>query len=77
MCPLRLIPQVFLFDEEELKPEMRAQRTLNKARVPEMARYIVENPDSYVFSALTASVNAEVRFEPLGERRSRASASAH
>ncbi|MCB1093897.1 MAG: DNA sulfur modification protein DndB, partial [Verrucomicrobiae bacterium] len=30
-----------------------------------MARYVVENPDSYIFSALTASVNAEVRFESL------------
>ena len=44
---------------------MRAQRSLNKNRVPEMARYIVENPDTYVFSALTASVNADVRFESL------------
>lgn len=65
MCPLRIIPRLFLFNEEELPPEMRAQRSLNKARVPEMARYIVENPDSYIFSALTASVNAEVRFESL------------
>lgn len=65
MCPLRLIPRIFLFDEEELPPEMRAQRSLNKARVPEMARYVVENPGSYIFSALTASVNADVRFESL------------
>jgi DNA sulfur modification protein DndB len=65
MCPLRIIPRLFLFNEEELPPEMRAQRSLNKGRVPEMARYIVENPDSYIFSALTASVNAEVRFESL------------
>jgi DNA sulfur modification protein DndB len=65
MCPLRLIPRLFLFNEEELPPEMRAQRSLNKARVPEMARYVVENPDSYVFSALTASVNADVRFASL------------
>ncbi|MCC2591822.1 DNA sulfur modification protein DndB [Tessaracoccus sp. OS52] len=65
MWPLRLIPKLFLFDSEELPPEMRAQRTLNKARVPEMARYIVENPESYIFSALTASANAEVRFEPF------------
>lgn len=65
MWPLRLIPKLFLFDSEELPPEMRAQRTLNKARVPEMARYIVDNPDDYIFSALTASVNAEVRFAPL------------
>jgi DNA sulfur modification protein DndB len=65
MCPLRLIPRIFLFDEEELVPEMRAQRTLNKARVPEIARYILDNPTSYVFSALTASVDADVQFEPL------------
>lgn len=65
MCPLHIIPRLFLFNEEELPPEMRAQRTLNRSRVPEMARYIVENPDSYIFSALTASVNAAVRFESL------------
>ncbi|RRR45072.1 DNA sulfur modification protein DndB [Mycolicibacter terrae] len=65
MCPLRLIPRMFLFDEEELTPELRAQRTLNKGRVPEIARYIVENSDSYVFSALTASVDADVHFEPI------------
>ncbi len=63
MCPLRLIPRLFVFDEEELTPELRAQRTLNKARVPEIARYILDNPTSYVFSALTASVNADVQFE--------------
>lgn len=64
MCPLRLIPKIFLFDEEELTPELRAQRTLNKARVPEMARYLTEHADSYVFSALTASVDADLDFEP-------------
>jgi DNA sulfur modification protein DndB len=66
MCPLRLIPRLFLFDEEELPPEMRAQRTLNKGRVPEIARYILDNPTSYVFSALTASVDADVKFDPYG-----------
>ncbi len=65
MCPLRLIPRMFLFDEEELTPEMRAQRTLNKGRVPDIARYILDNTDSYVFSALTASVDADVNFTPI------------
>jgi DNA sulfur modification protein DndB len=65
MCPLRLIPRIFIFNEEELPPEMRAQRSLNRARVPEMARYIVDNPETYTFSALTASVNADVRFDPI------------
>lgn len=67
MCPLRLIPRIFLFDEDELKPELRAQRILNKQRVPEIARYIVRNPKGYTFSSLTASVDGKVRFEPLGE----------
>jgi DNA sulfur modification protein DndB len=66
MCPLRLIPRIFLFDEEELRPELRAQRILNKARIPEMSRYILRNAHSYIFSALTASVDGEVHFEPLG-----------
>jgi len=65
MFPLRLIPKLFTYDGEELTPEFRAQRTLNKNRIPEMAQYIVENKDNYVFSALTASVNADVRFDPL------------
>ncbi len=63
MCPLRLIPKVFLFDEDELVPELRAQRVLNKARLPEMARYMLDNPGSYVFSALAASVDGELTFE--------------
>jgi len=66
MCSLRLIPKIFVFDEEGLVPELRAQRTLNKARIPEISRYIIENPDSYVFSAITASIDGNVDFEPLG-----------
>jgi DNA sulfur modification protein DndB len=67
MCPLRLLPKIFLFDEEELVPELRAQRSLNKARVPEIARYLLGHRDDYVFSAITASVDGELRFDPLGE----------
>ncbi len=66
MCPLRLIPRIFLFDEDELKPELRAQRILNKTRIPEIARYIVQHSQNYTFSALTASVDGDVTFEPLG-----------
>jgi DNA sulfur modification protein DndB len=66
MCPLRLIPKIFLFDEEELVAELRAQRILNRARVPDIARYILENRQGYVFSAITASVDGEVRFMPMG-----------
>lgn len=68
MCPMRLIPKIFYFDEDEvdLSPELRAQRTLNRARIPEMTEYITGNRDDYVFSALTASIDADVEFESLG-----------
>ena len=64
MCPLKLLPKIFLFDEAPIPPELRAQRTLNRARVPEIAHYILKNRDDYAFSAITASVDGEVRFEP-------------
>lgn len=63
MCPLRLIPKIFIFDEEELPAELRAQRVLNKGRLPALTKYILDNPDDYVFSALTASVDGEMIFE--------------
>ncbi len=67
MCPLSLIPKLFLFDEVSLPVELRAQRAINRARIPEIARYIVQNPRSYTFSAITASVDSEVHFEPMEE----------
>src|SRR5438445_13825129 len=66
MCPLRLIPRIFLFDEDELKPELRAQRILNRSRIPEIARYLLRRTKNYTFSALTASIDGQVQFEPLG-----------
>ncbi len=65
MCPLSLIPKLFLFDEVSLPVELRAQRAINRARIPEIARYIVQNPKSYTFSAITASVDSKVHFEPM------------
>ncbi len=67
MCPLRLLNKIFSFDEEEIRPEMRAQRTLNKGRIPEMARYVTNNEKDYVFSAITASVDGDVAFSPVGD----------
>jgi DNA sulfur modification protein DndB len=66
MCPLRLLPRLFSFDEEELVPELRAQRTLNKARIPDIAKYITENKASYTFSAITVSIDGAIRFEAIG-----------
>lgn len=65
MCPLKLIPKIFLFNEEELVPELRAQRNLNKNRLPELSRYILDNREDYVFSAITASIDSDVTFTSL------------
>lgn len=67
MCPLRIIPKIFLFNEEELVPELRAQRVLNKVRVPEIARYLLKNRSTYTFSALTASLDGDVKFIPADD----------
>lgn len=66
MVPLDCIPKLFTFSDENMPPEIRSQRTLNKSRIPEMSNYILQNPNSYVFSALTASVDGELQFEPSG-----------
>ena len=60
MCPLRLLPRIFLFNEIELPPELRSQRLLNRARLPAMIRYLVDQPHGYIFSAITASIDGEI-----------------
>lgn len=65
MWTLRMLRQVSIFDESELPPELRAQRILNKARIPEIAHYMLDNPKDYVFSAITVSIDSEVEFVPL------------
>jgi DNA sulfur modification protein DndB len=67
MCPLRIIPKIFLFDEEEIPPEHRSQRILNKTRIPEITNYIVENHKDYVFSSLTASIDGDIEFSPFSD----------
>ena len=64
MCPLKIIPKLFVFTEFDLPPELRAQRTLRKSRIPALRNYILNNPKDYIFSSLTASVDGTMKFEP-------------
>ena len=36
MCPLKIIPKLFVFNDYELPPNMRAQRILRESRIPAM-----------------------------------------
>jgi DNA sulfur modification protein DndB len=59
------IPRLFKFNDwEQCTPELRAQRVLNKPRVPEIAKYVLDNEDGYLFSSITASYKSEVSFAP-------------
>lgn len=62
MVPLKMLTVLFAMDEEYVPPEYRAQRKLNEARIPMITRYILENRDSYVFSAIAASIDGNVVF---------------
>ena len=63
MVPLRLLSKLFPAEEDIVLPEFRAQRRINEARIPEIKNYILENRDSYVFSALSASIDGKFEFQ--------------
>jgi DNA sulfur modification protein DndB len=67
MCPMEYLSKLFNVSDGDLPPELRAQRVLNKGRIPLMSRYILDNPEAYVFSSLTASIDGRVEFTAFGE----------
>lgn len=66
------IPHLFKFNDwAEVTPELRAQRVLNTPRIPEIAKYIIDNEDGYIFSSITASFDTkgtEITFTPINGR---------
>jgi DNA sulfur modification protein DndB len=65
LMKLNTIPKMFTFrDWAEFTPEDREQRVLNQKRVPQIAKYITENEDGYLFSSITASYRCDVTFKP-------------
>ncbi len=66
LMPLNAVPQFFKFTNwSGMLPEDREQRVLVEKRVPELATYITENEDDYLFSSITASYKSEPKFEPF------------
>lgn len=69
LMPLTLIPKFFTFnDYNGISPEQREQRKLNQSRVPEIADYMIENEDGWLFSSITASYKVSeglIRFVPF------------
>ncbi len=48
-----------------LRTESNESSTRSEKRIPDIASYILDNEDGYLFSSITASYNCNVRFEPV------------
>lgn len=63
MVPLKMLSKLFPAEEEFVAPEYRAQRRLNESRIPVISKYIVDNRENYVFSALASSIDGEFEYK--------------
>lgn len=70
MVPLKMLSRLFPGDDEYVPPEYRAQRRINESRIPSIRQYILNNRDSYVFSALSASIDGKFLFVPANSNSS-------
>jgi DNA sulfur modification protein DndB len=65
--PLGVVTKLFSYDPDQMTSipvEFRHQRALKKARVPDIAEYILDHED-YLFSSITVSVNSpRLEFKP-------------
>ena len=64
MCTLKEVSRDFTYEDVDIPAEQRAQRTLRKSRIPKIRDYVLQNPDDYVFSSITASVDGRITFNP-------------
>lgn len=64
MLPLEYLSKLFPDDSDVVAPEFRAQRRVNEQRIPAIRDYILKNRTSYVFSALSASIDGHFNFIP-------------
>lgn len=62
--PLKVIPKLIKQDDMSLPVAQRGQRMLNKTRVAQIAKYVVDNPDTYVLPPLVGYIkDGIVNFE--------------
>ncbi len=66
LMKLGVISRLFTFrDWAEFTPEDREQRVLTHKRVPQIAKYMTDNEDGYLFASITASYKSDVTFRPI------------
>ena len=67
VCTMKAAAKIFTFVDASMPADLRAQRTLRKSRIPRIRDYIIENPDDYIFSSITISVNGKIKFSPISD----------
>ena len=70
MVPLKMLERLFRYNDQQLPGALRAQRDLNKSRIPAISRYVIANPSEYVLSALSATIDGAFAFEAAAGQRS-------
>jgi DNA sulfur modification protein DndB len=68
LISLSEIPHLFKSSHwEQSTSEQRAQRALNRARVSDITKYILDNEYDYLFSSITASYSCPANFVPSAD----------
>lgn len=64
--PLKVLSKLIKPEDMDVPVDQRSQRMLNKTRVAQIAKYITENPNSYILPPLVGYIKyGEVKFEKL------------
>lgn len=64
--PLKVLSKLIKPEDMDVPVDQRSQRMLNKTRVAQIAKYITENPNSYILPPLVGYIKCgEVKFEKL------------
>ena len=72
MCPVRLLPKLFPIGTEQTTSDIQQSfRSVNMARVREIAKDIVAHKGSFHLAAVTVAIEQRVRFEPYVSTRSK------
>lgn len=68
MCPLQVLSRLFREEDDTDRSALLTRHAVNAGRVPEIARYIADHPDSYVIPSITGAIDREVEFEPVSRK---------
>lgn len=68
--PVRVLRRLFPPHlDDELPPNLRAQRTRDDGRIDGIVRYLIDNPATRFLPSFTAVIDGEHSFEPVGHEK--------